>query len=236
MAAVDAVADQGAADGSQFIHAHSCGERRRQARRTLEAKLASAYKRVRALELQLVQRSAGDAIDDEVDARLQLARPALHTLVSAAVATDESSEVPQRQVNLVSGAARAFRNFSLHSDFGCGAAALPTSSSEAKYRARGRRRQSDRADQGRLNSEVTCEPGLQSSSSEDCSDTHRSDVSFSGPPEGTCLYLTQPQLASIAQTNAALVGDSLKGLLRDECQTAKPISNEAMDSWIDGLH
>ena len=66
----------------------------------------------------------------EVEARLDMARPALTTLVAAG---------PEQQ-QCLSGAQRAARNFALHAEMGCGAAGLPLTAGEAKRRGRGRRR------------------------------------------------------------------------------------------------
>ena len=111
------------------------GERRRFARVTLQAKLDAAYKRIRELELICLDLSSGSGdgarIEDEVQGRLDLAKPALRCIVAAGQAGPSQGAV--------SGNKKAFRNFALHSDMGCGAGALPRSAAEAKTRGRGGR-------------------------------------------------------------------------------------------------
>jgi len=118
---------------------HSKSVRRKFAKEVLEAKLSTAHKRIRQLELLVLTfdpecAAATDfdaenvAIQQEVTKRIDMARPALTTLVTAGV-TGDSQNVP--------GGARAFRNFGLHADLGCGIEGLPATSKEAKQRIRG---------------------------------------------------------------------------------------------------
>ena len=65
------------------------------------------------------QREVGSV---EVEARLDMVRPALSRLVNG---------------DAVPGGQRAVRNFGLHADLGCGAGALPRTTCEAKRRGRG---------------------------------------------------------------------------------------------------
>eukprot|EP00930_Biecheleria_cincta_P087335 TRINITY_DN7657_c0_g1_i3.p1 TRINITY_DN7657_c0_g1~~TRINITY_DN7657_c0_g1_i3.p1 ORF type:complete len:625 (+),score=63.33 TRINITY_DN7657_c0_g1_i3:106-1980(+) len=68
-----------------------------------------------------------------------MARPVLHSLVSAASASGAAQQ-QQETAPRISGAARAFRNFGLHAEFGCGVSALPANPCEAKRRVRGKRK------------------------------------------------------------------------------------------------
>ena len=113
--------------------------RRRQAKSTLEARLSTAHRRIRQLELLVLTLdpecadamhcdAENVAIQQEVSKRFDMARPALTTLVAAGV-TGETQSVP--------GGARALRNFGLHAELGCGIEGLPTTSKEAKQRIRG---------------------------------------------------------------------------------------------------
>ena len=69
--------------------------------------------------------------EEEVQARLKLAQPALHSLVSAGKAAQAQPAI--------SGSQKAFRNFGLHAEMGCGVQALPHTAAEAKSRGRGGR-------------------------------------------------------------------------------------------------
>ena len=118
---------------------HSKSVRRQFAKAVLEAKLSTAHTRIRQLELLVLTLDPGCneatnfdtasvAIQREVSKRFDMARPALTTLVAAGV-TGETQSVP--------GGARAFRNFGLHAELGCGIEGLPATSKEAKQRIRG---------------------------------------------------------------------------------------------------
>ena len=72
-----------------------------------------------------------EAVTDEVKARFEMARPTLTKLVEAG-----SAGIPVG----VTGDQRAWRNFGLHCEHGCGAEALPTTVREVKKRSRGSRR------------------------------------------------------------------------------------------------
>ena len=124
----------GAPDGSHSrakdtSGTHSKSARRKFAKEVLEAKLSTAHRRIRQLELLVLtlDPECADAMDfdaenvaiqQEVSKRFDMARPALTTLVAAGV-TGETQSVP--------GGARALRNFGLEnksiqkleSPFGC---------------------------------------------------------------------------------------------------------------------
>ena len=90
---------------------YSRKEKRRQVKSNLEAKLQAAYTCIRELELRCAQLPSGpiDPVIAEVEVRLGLVRPMLHSLVNAGQANANAS---------VSGPVRAFRNFGLHADLG----------------------------------------------------------------------------------------------------------------------
>ena len=139
-----AACTSGALDGYQCCAKEASGKhsktvRRKFAKEVLEARLSTAHRRIRQHELLVLTLdpectdamhfdAENVAIQQEVSKMLDMARPALTTLVAAGV-TGETQSVP--------GGARALRNFGLHAELGCGIEGLPTTSKEAKQRIRG---------------------------------------------------------------------------------------------------
>ena len=107
----------------------SRNDRRRNARTSIEGKLQAAFSYIRELEVRCLQHDQSeDAVVAEVEGRLGLIRPMISALVTAGQA---STTAP------ICGSVKAFRNFAVHAELGCGAPNLPKTASDAKWRNRG---------------------------------------------------------------------------------------------------
>ena len=107
--------------------------RQRAARDAEAGKLQAAFRKIRELELELAQYHTlhPDPVIAEAEARLGLVRPVLTSLVADGQA--------KRSTN-INGSSRAFRNFGLHTELGCGLENLPKEAADAKRRVRGSRK------------------------------------------------------------------------------------------------
>lgn len=125
-------------------------------------------------------------VEREVSARLSMVEPALKQQVDAAAAG---------RVPTACGGARAARNFALHGDLGCGAAALPASAAEAKRRQRGGRRRPRRSQ--RSVEDSTSAPTAAERGPEGAPQLRRGEPPVDGAGAGTAEQGTCPPLQAV---------------------------------------
>eukprot|EP00930_Biecheleria_cincta_P022108 TRINITY_DN16194_c0_g1_i3.p1 TRINITY_DN16194_c0_g1~~TRINITY_DN16194_c0_g1_i3.p1 ORF type:complete len:566 (+),score=89.57 TRINITY_DN16194_c0_g1_i3:92-1699(+) len=210
-------------------------EKRRQAKQCLEGKLKAAYKHIRELELRLnqLQSSHTDPVVAEVEGRLGLVRPMLSTLVAAGQASSRTN---------ASGSLRAFRNFGMHADMGCGVDNLPKDSAEAKRRVRGARKVSAQGDSSfneRFKQALAC-----CSASDVDSSSGDNSIACDSDPQGEQRQQSLPHSVDQLSFLAGLIADTVSEQLQTQvpqqvlrgCESNTQLKAEHLDAMVDGLH
>eukprot|EP00930_Biecheleria_cincta_P018938 TRINITY_DN14599_c0_g1_i10.p1 TRINITY_DN14599_c0_g1~~TRINITY_DN14599_c0_g1_i10.p1 ORF type:complete len:515 (-),score=62.99 TRINITY_DN14599_c0_g1_i10:6-1550(-) len=141
----------------------------------------------------------------------------------------------------ICGAQRAFRNFGLHADFGCGADLLPGSSTEAKRRVRGARKQASSPEQD----VASVQSASSSGPSVDDDALRKRDDTTSLPPvrDGpwlTGLSISEQQITTLSGKITEAVGAQLERLLPDRVRhghdSPASATQQFCDERFDGLH